>query len=215
MVKWFISLSLLCVLVAESFTQEVKYGFPSEGWHKGTVFLNDGKELSGIIKYDLESDLIHLKLNEQKQILAANQFARFSIFQRDIKKQREFISIPFVNKTGYKRPKLFEAIHYSGRGIALLGREFLHISSGVRRDQPARMKFRWGRPQIESVKYEFYLLREKNEVVLLRGGRKSIANAFGQYQEELKKFIKKNRLETDLLEDIVRLVEYYNSLRNK
>ena len=116
--KSFLTALLLLISLSMGKAQKLEYGFPSQAWHTGELTLNDGITLEGKIKYDLETDALHLNSGGNTRTYVANQIEKFHIYQRDIKRQREFISIPFETKAGYKRPKFFEIVYQNATALS-------------------------------------------------------------------------------------------------
>lgn len=192
------------------FGQELKYGFPHEGWHQGSVMFNDDKVFEGVIKYDLESDIVHFNVGGEVRVYSAGQIKTFSFFQKDIKKNRVFHSLPFATKNGYKRPKLFELI-YEGK-MSFLVREFLSVDRYPKSDRPTRRNVVTGVMRYESIDYELYLADESGEVIPIKKRRKRVIEALGSHEEQVRTFIKQNKLRMSFIEDLTKLMVYYNSL---
>lgn len=192
------------------------YNFPSESWHRGDLVLNDGSVLEGSIKYDLEADAIQLDHEDKILTYAANQLKQFRVFQEDIREYRVFYTIPYVTEYGYRRPKFFELI-FEGR-TSLLAREFISITTRSN----ASTYFRGGTRfdpygnsrslKVRFLDHNLYLVNPEGKIELLGSSRKEVIYAFEGKHNELRKFIKKQRLKMDKVEDMASLVEYYNSL---
>lgn len=193
--------------------------FPQNEFHQGEIVLNDGSILSGMIKYDLDADVIFFQTSQNKAFLTynVNQFSSFKLFPFQAEKPRIFYALPFRNPSGYKRPKIFEAI-YDDR-VSLVGREYIvvksrPISSGFYRrsiydpffDPNERLY------TIRYLAYDLYIVDEDGEVKFLGKRRKDVLEAFKSHRSELKKYLKKEKLRMDKLNDIAQLVKYYNEL---
>lgn len=181
--------------------------------------LNDGSTLSGMIKYDLDADVIFLQTRQSPTFLTynVNQFRSFSIVPFQAERTRTFYTLPYRNPSGYRRPKIFEAIYEDK--ISLVGREYIvvksrPISSGFYRrsvfdpfyDPNGRLY------TIRYLAYNLYLVNQDGEVILLGKTRNDVLGAFKDHRSELKKYMKKEKLRMDKLDDIAKLVKYYNEL---
>lgn len=210
-------LLLLCWFLAISSISAQE--FPQNEFHQGEIVLNDGSTQSGMIKYDLDADVIFFQTSQNSAFLTynVNQFSTFRILPFRAEKPRTFFTLPFRNPSGYKRPKIFEAI-YDDK-VSLVGREYIvvksrPISSGFYRRSmydpffdPNERLF-----TIRYLAYNLYIVDEDGEVILLGKRRKDVLGAFKSHKSELKKYMKKEKLRMDKLEDITQLVKYYNEL---
>ena len=94
--------------------------FPSQVWHKGNIYLTDGITLSGLIKYDLESNLVQLQ------------------------SPRRFYSLPYAINGEYETPTFFEVLT-EGNDIVLLCREYISTDTrGMNNWGPVGMNPFWG-----------------------------------------------------------------------
>ena len=190
--------------------QKLEYGFPSQAWHTGELTLNDGITLEGKIKYDLETDALHLNSGGNTRTYVANQIEKFHIYQRDIKRQREFISIPFETKAGYKRPKFFEIVYQNA--TSLLVREVNSFSNQTRVNPLATHGVgRLHRVRVGVVNYDYFLVDNQGNLKLVDKGVKGVARSFENHQKELKSFIRANKLRVKEIDDMIKLVTFYNT----
>jgi hypothetical protein len=58
---------------------QTKNQFPSQIWHKGTLYLTDGSSVNGMVKYDLETNLVQLQEETVINFTASN-VTSFDIF---------------------------------------------------------------------------------------------------------------------------------------
>lgn len=189
--------------------------FPSQIWHKGNIFLNDGTTLSGSIKYDLENNLIQLQ-TETVTTFTASTVANFEIFDELFGGIRNFYSLPYAINGEYETPTFFEVLT-QGDNIALLCREYIATDTrGMNNNWgPMAMNPLWG-PQnsfgyrlafnyyfFKNGRLERYSLKKKDLYAMLPG-----------YDDEIDLFMRKNRLEHDKRGDLLRITAYYNELQN-
>lgn len=192
-------------------SQKLEYGFPSQAWHKGDLTLNDGTNLDGLIKYDLESDAVHLNIDGNTRTYVANQVEKFKIYQRDVKRLRDFITIPFETKAGYKRPKFFEIVYQNE--TSLLAREINSYSNQTKVNSLATHGVgRLHRVRVGVVNYDYYLVDQQGNLKSVGKGVRGVLRAFDSHQEELKSYIRSNKLKVKEKEDMVKLVTHYNNL---
>lgn len=213
--------ALLFVMLVFSVTCTLAQQFPSERFHFGSVTLNDGQELKGRIKYDLDADVILLIETGQTNVktLSANQFQSFHIDGGQDRGQRSFYSVPVVNQTGYRRPRIFELI-YEGE-TSLVAREYIATRSRT----SSRSSFRrsiydpFYDPTNSVVTfrylaYDLWLIDGEAKLSKLGDNRNEVIRAFPNHQSELRKYIKGERLKVDKLQDLTKLIDYYNQLTN-
>lgn len=205
------------VLSIGGFAQE----FPGEVFHKGEIMLNDGSIREGQLKYDLEADVVFFVENDVKGISTfnANQFKSFRLASYQSKPPRFFYTLPFRNTSGYRRPKIFEALHEDK--VSLIGREYIIVKS-----RPVSNGF-FRRSIYDPfydplgnfytsryLAYNLYLVDQEGGIQLLGKTRNDVIHTFQDHHHELRKYIKKEKLRMDDIEDLTNLVKYYNQLDN-
>lgn len=193
--------------------------FPSKVFHRGEVLMFDGTLKKGSIKYDLESDVILLQdsVNQGIETISAINLKAFRLLPSENKPTRLFYVLPFRNESGYSRPKIFEVLledRYS-----LVAREYIVVRSRpvngsfVRMSQfdpffsPMNDMYRQ-----EYLTYNLYLVSPEGELTNIGSKKREVLSAFGRYNDKLKSYIKTENLNMGSLDDIVKLVKYYNEL---
>lgn len=189
--------------------------FPSQVWHKGNIYLNDGSSLSGLVKYDLDNNLVQLQ-NETVDTFTASNVSNFEIFDEIFGGIRRFYSLPYAINGEYETPTFFEVLT-EGNDLALLCREYIATDTrGMNNNWgPMGMNPLWG-PQnsfgyrlafnyyfFKNGRLQRYSLKKKDLFALLPG-----------YDDEMDLFMRKNRLEHDKRGDLLRITAYYNELKN-
>ena len=116
---------LFLILVGLSFQSwgQTKNQFPSQIWHKGTLYLTDGSSVNGMVKYDLETNLVQLQ-EETVITFTASNVTSFDIFDETYQGVRKFYSLPYALNGNYDTPVFFEVLT-QGEHIALLCREYI------------------------------------------------------------------------------------------
>lgn len=188
--------------------------FPSQVWHKGNIFLNDGAELSGLIKYDLESNLIQLQ-TETVSTFTASNVSNFEIFDEIFGGIRRFYSLPYALNGQYESPTFFEVLT-EGDNLALLCREYIATDNrGMNTMGPMGMNPFWG-PQAFTgyrLAFNYYFFKDgRLERYSLK--RKDLFALLPGHDEEIDLYMRKNRLEHDKRGDLLRITAYYNDLQN-
>jgi hypothetical protein len=202
-----------------SFVEGLSQNFPQDSWYPGKVTLETGEEKQGVIKYDLDANLIQLEWENKIETYHASQFSTFSIYMKEEDLYRDFYVLPHANKSGYKRPTIFELI-VEGE-MSLLAREYI-----ATRNMNANNGFMgspWGggiNPYAPNMTQRFlafklFLVDNQARVRALTTNRKEVIAAFGEHQKEIKRYIKSQKLKTESLVDMAQLVNYFNKLNTK
>lgn len=181
-----------------------------QDWCSGSIVLNNGTSIEGELKYDLEAEAVHLKLDGTIRTFVANQIVGFNFLQPEVDRKRYFITLPFEAKGGYKRPKLFE-VAYTNE-VSLLVREENPYSTWTTMDpsqdlDPVRRYVR----RRTLLEFDYYLSDKEGNVTMIKNkGAKAVTRSFDNHHKRLKDYIKSEKLKVKQLNDLVKLVHYYN-----
>lgn len=190
--------------------------FPSNLWHPGELTLNDRTLLKGSLKYNFELETVQIQVGETTQTFDASQVLSFVFFDQVYKGRREIYSLPYATQSGYQRPKFFEVI-VEGK-MTFLVREYLVTQDS--RNNPSMRSMRqlgtYGNlPMTASFQtylaYNMYFVKEDGVIRESRAKKKDVIDQFDNSQALLKKYAKQEKLKLDRLEDIAKLVRYYNN----
>lgn len=197
--------------------------FPQDQWYVGHVTLNDGQRKEGYIKYDLDANSVQYQWENKVESYYANQFYTFAILVEEENQYRVFYVLPYEGDNNYKRPTIFELIREGN--TSLLAREYI----ATRNDSPSSNFYRGGfgrgvspyNPPYDPsfttryLAFKLFLADEKGRIKPLSSRKKEVIATFGEHQKELKKFIKKERIKTDQVMDMAKLVNYFNELNGQ
>ena len=178
--------------------------FPSDFWHEGKMVLEDGDTLRGNIKYDLQNDLLQLEANNRLESFTARKVLFFEIFDKAIKRYRQFYSLPYTTSGQYKAPVFFELL--SEGKITLLCREALEY-----RNYPSSFYYYGSTTRLVLVN-KFFLLKDNGTIEPFIGKRSDLIDLLGNKGESVEKYMKTNRLNVDDKYEFAQIVSYYNSL---
>ena len=199
--------------------------FPSDLWHNGDLTFKDGSITSGLLKYDLDNNVLMLKSDGMIKTYNPAQVQNFQIQDAVTGLDRRFQSLSLVEKGNRRARKFFEIIYQNK--TSLVAREFIEV---IIEDIPKRRYYHRNRsifnevrnpfnermgPAVNTskqVSHDFYLVRENGVVVKIESSPKRLLRVMPFNQKELKSYIKENRLDLDKMEDLVELVSHYNSL---
>ena len=178
--------------------------WPSELWHEGKIVLLEGDTLRGLVKYDLQQDLLQLNSSNRKvEAYSARKVLFFEIFDKTVNRYRQFYALPYTNPSGYKAPVFFELLE-EGK-MTLLVRESLEYrtySSPYYAGSYSRLV----------MVYKYFFLEEDGAIESFTGTKNDLLDLMGKRADEVEKFIKSNRLKYDDKYDLAKIVAYYNSL---
>ena len=188
-------------LVHHGFSQR---HWPSELWHEGRIVLLEGDTLRGLVKYDLQQNLVqYTETNRKAEIFTARKVLFFEIFDETVHKYRKFYVLPYSNPSNYKAPMFFELLE-EGR-ITLLSRELLEYRT-------YNNAFYGGSYSRLVLNYYYFLLKEDGSIEDFRGNKNDLLSLMGNKGRTVEKYVKENRLDFDDKYDMAKIVAYYNSL---
>ena len=181
--------------------------FPSEIFHEGSLVLMDGDSLIGNIKYDLDNDLVIIKQNDdQIRTYSARKILFFEIYDELNESYRTFYSLPYNVQPNYKVPIIFEVLH-EGK-LTLLGREKI-----VQETIPNPSIYGTANYYTEMrLMYDYFFLDSKGNIERYLLRKKDLFFIMRKRGHEVKRFMKKNKLRHDRKNDLIKIVEFYNSI---
>jgi hypothetical protein len=188
--------------------------FPSQIWHKGSLVLTDGAAFSGLLKYDLETNLLQLQAETVITFTASN-VSSFDIYDELYGGIRKFYSLPYALNGDYPTPIFFEILT-QGDHIALLSREYIATDTrGMNSWGNMGMNPFWGPQNMSGFRLAFTYYFLKGEGLEKFSGKKNeLFDLLPGFDEELQLYMRKNRLEHDKRGDLLRITAYYNELKN-
>jgi hypothetical protein len=179
--------------------------WPFEYWHEGKLVLESSDTLRGKIKYDINSDIIQLNQNTVLQSFTARKIVFFEIFDVTASRYRQFYSIPYSPSGGYRAPAFFELL--SEGKLTLLARETL--------EQKSSGYYGYGTISRLELVYKYYTLTDKGEVELFSGKRNDLLDLMSNREDQVKQFIKTNKINLEYKYHLASVFTYYNSLFKK
>ena len=82
---------------------------PDVEWGDGSVMLNDGTELKGVVRFNDKNGLVSFQNGNDGRSFTARSIMGFEFFDEIANKQRLFFTLPFDDGQG-KRPSFFEVL---------------------------------------------------------------------------------------------------------
>jgi hypothetical protein len=174
-----------------------------ELWHDGKIVLVTGDTLKGLIKYDLQQDLV--QYNSQRgsiEAYTARKVLFFEIFDTTVGSYRQFFALPYNASTGYRAPVFFELLA-EGK-MTLLTRETLEFRT-------YSSPYYYGSYSRQVLVYKYYLLEENGTIVEFVGKKAELMTLMGKRADAVEDYIKQNKLKIEDRDDFAKIVAYYNS----
>lgn len=179
--------------------------WPFEYWHEGKIVLLEGDTLKGLVKYDLQQDLLQLNTKSSSvEAFSARKVLFFEIYDVTVHRYRQFFALPYSTPAGYRAPVFFELLA-EGK-MTLLAREALELRT-------YSSMYYYGPSYTRQVLvYKYFFLEEDGTIEEFTGNKNDLLDLMGKRGEEVEKFIKTNKLKYDDKYDLAKIVTYYNSL---
>lgn len=200
---------LFFVLIVISCQSSLAQQFSSRMWHSGWLVTIDRDTLRGDIKYDMPSNAVQIMITHQRKkkifTYSSKKVMFFQIFDVNLNNYRQFYSIPYKIRSDFKAPILFEIL-YEGP-LTMMLRERIVVDS-----DPLQSQVYGTSSTIERLEYVFYFIDRKGKITMYQGVKNELYEIFVKHQEKVKEYIKKNKLDIDDMQDLVRITAFYNSL---
>ncbi len=178
--------------------------WPSELWHEGKIVLVEGDTLKGMVKYDLQQDLIQYNLNDTRtEAFSARKVLFFEIFDTSVRRYRQFFALPYTTANSYRAPVFFELLE-EGK-LTLLSREAIEYRT-------YSSSFYVSSYSRQVLVYKYFFLDENGNITEFTGNKSDLLSLMGKKSDDVEKYIRTNRLRYDDKYDFARIVAYYNSI---
>jgi hypothetical protein len=192
-------LGLVLVLPIALFGQQK---FPHDLWHDGKIVLDTRDTVRGFVKYNMQNDMVQLQVRNGIETYTARKAVFFEIFDQTVRQYRQFFSLPYANGAQYKTPVFFELLQ-EGK-ITLLCREYLQ-------NRTYSPYYAYGGYTRLVLVNRYFFLKEDGSIVDFSGKKNDLLDLMGSKADQVRDFIKENRLNFDNKYHVSRIVEYYNS----
>ena len=182
-------------------TNAKKFSLNDAQWWRGQVVLEEEDTLNTLFQYNTETNSLRIKDSEGNiKIYSPKVVTSFSFNDPNWKQKRIFETFLYTKKVGgYETPMFFEIL-VNGKKMSCFMRENYNASA-------------WLNVQTLSKPFADYFLQTADgSIYLYRGSTKDLIKLMEDRKEEMETFIKKNKLNTDLLGDLLRIVAYYNRI---
>ncbi len=193
------------VLYGERFKDILGSPFTTENWIIGELIDNKGTAYSNVMyKYDAYNDEIVLKTqDEQVFVLGKTQVADFKYTNNGKQFHYTKVRISEVEAIRYMR------IIHSGK-IKM----YEKTSKEIQKEQSTYNGYGGGySPQDEfAEKITYYLKKDDESILKIDLKTKNILKALDDKEDEIKEFVKKNKINVKEEKDLVNLLTFYDSL---
>jgi hypothetical protein len=176
--------------------------FAFDYWHEGKVVLEGNDTLKGMIKYNMQNDLVQLDAHNKLETFTARKILFFEIFDKTVKRYRQFYSLPYASGGQYKTPVFFELLA-EGK-MTLLAREALEYKT-------YSSYYYYGSYTRLVVVNKYFFLKEDGRIVDFSGKKNDFLELTGAHENDVQSFIKSNKLDFDDKYNLSKAAEYYNS----
>ena len=189
--------------------------FSFDLWHEGKLVMENGDTLAGAIKYNLD-DLLEVRHDNRLESFAARKILLFEIFDQSYKRYRQFYSLPYSARGGYKTPVFFEVL-CEGK-ITLLSREKVELRNDYYSPYgyPFYSPFGYGGYGTRKVLVNLYfILKETGDIEEVADKRSSWLEMMGSHADQVNDYAKGNRLDFSKKYELKQIIDYYNSFFEK
>lgn len=178
--------------------------WPFELFHEGKVILSDGDTLKGLVKYDIQQEVVQFaETKTHPLVYSARKVLYFEIFDNSVHQYRQFFALPYSPSGAYASPVFFELL--SEGKLTLLTKEELQY----RTEQTGYYGARYTRQVLVN---HFFLMNEKGLIEPFNGKKHDLLQLMGRSADTVEEFIRRNRLKVDEKADFAQIISYYNSL---
>jgi len=177
-------------------------------WHIGSVALSNGKLFDNmLLKYNIKDDDVYFKNADDSPMAFKDEVKSFTLM--DDSKNIHIFRNGYASAPGITDKSYLEV-------IAAGKVQFLKKDSKSIIDSKEYGSAVINRRFMESVKYYLYIGfdndSEKSKILLVKKDQRTILGALKNKEDELADYIQKNALNLKNETDIVKLVNYYNTL---
>ncbi|MDW7691807.1 hypothetical protein R9C00_16310 [Flammeovirgaceae bacterium SG7u.111] len=202
----YITLTIFFLSSLSVFSQE----FSKDMWHRGEIDLENGETLKGKIKYNLDENNIVFQAGAVIRSLNPTKVEAWQIIDTNTKQVRYFYTLPYSHdRSSYKKPTFFELLT-EGDKLTLLTREDV-VEKIENQYDPY---FFGGRNVRMSVLVEnYFFMNSRGQIISCPTDIDDLMKFMGDKESQIKKFIKTNKLKIERRENMIQIVDYYNSLQ--
>lgn len=202
-------LTLLLSLLLVTFISQAQQSSENV-WHWGEIDLVTGETVTGKLKYNLADENVLILVNDVVRSYHVNKVEAFAIKDASSSKSRYFFSIRHTLNHDYSRQHFFELL--AEGQVSLLTRQELvkkvRYNNGVNPQFAGRHSY----AVLEETE-NYFLMDSKGKIQACDNTNKAVLHFFKDENKKLREFMKINKLDVSIRQDMVYVVEYYNKLK--
>ena len=220
------------------FGQKVRELGMTPKWSDGKVTLKNNEVYKGELYYNTNSGTIQFKSNDTDELISwhEDRIQSLSFFDKDLKKVRNYYTFPYTDTTTDREDELLFEIIIDFITFGVLSRftkASLFIPAAYRSNKNILHDFGVPADKVYSQIEGIFFIDKRNKLELfcviididydglISGYTKSkskilkeklLKNALGEHWEEIKVYIKENKLKTKMKPDLLRVLDHYDTL---
>lgn len=182
-----------------------------ENWNPGYLVTNEEDTIYGPILLNYQNDLVQINEENMVKTFGANQIAMVFIKENQGDNERYIYSFQYHPYSDFKPYRFFEML-FSGKHASLLAREMLVTETVPMYDHFSYRTYYTTRTRLVA---DFFLMLPEKKVRVISNSKKEFLNYLSDKKEEIKKFMSANKLSLTQKEDLSRIVQEYNILKQQ
>ncbi len=181
---------------------------PYEDFHIGTIQTKSGEAISGKIKFDIQANRVFFVDEQLVRDYGSHQIVSFHVKDSFSGAYRYFHSLNHSMR-GLLVPSLFES-HEEGT-LSVLTR---HKIVDLYHSYGSRVRGGTTRPVATVLRYTLYVSDLDGNIMRIKKRKDLMDFIEAEHKDQVKTFIKLNKLKAYHLRDLVNIVAFYNSIEN-
>jgi hypothetical protein len=175
---------------------------------EGVIVFRDSSVLVGEVQLNFQHNILQYKTSGALRSIHASQILQVNLHDADLGCIRQFISVPFGD--GFNMSDQFFEVIING-----------HIQIVIRDRFPGNNHFFTSNRLIEFSEnqasefiksMDFFLFDGKNLIPMHSFKKRALPAFYGFFEEEMKQFIKRERINPNLRPDQIKVVKHFNKL---
>ena len=213
---------LAAIVLSPDVSAQIRTKIDVQQWPAGKVVLTSGDTIYGPLTYHRTEEIVNV-LNEDGTISAFSPVNVQYFVAQEKPSNRPYIFRTLMwdmgrDYTGFKKPTFFEQLNQGPltlimregqvlrRDVSDVGRQGYHNASYI---YPVTDAY------VDQVTPLYYVLLPDGEIVTLRHVRKDLHKLFGNKSREVRKYVRKKKLDYRKPHQLIAIINYFNSLQSQ
>lgn len=179
------------------------YPYLFKDFTKGKLVVNNGAVFNVNVRYDMYANQMHLK--DKEDIYAITHPEKIMLIETDSLK---FVYSRYVKSTGEETNKDSSYFILKTDGKCLL---LIKKNIRIQDSEPPKL-YQDAKPPKFIITNDTYYLKFKNISAVRIKNEKELLNVLNDQNQKMIKFIRTNKIGVKKIEDLVKVVDYYNGL---